>query len=270
MSDTGTTYTTQEPQGPLPTGGYYQWVAGKGYQYVAPGKGKIYKEIPQGPILPGAGWQALPGAGFRYQSPEERAIRTLQRPIMENGVLKKTYTDANGFTHTWNPRSGMYEVTSNALSTVAPVVGVASAMPTFDSSSYGSALNAVNTNLRSQLGQIEAGSRNRQIGFQDLLRQIGARAAGGATQFRSAASETGDYRMPAVMRGLDLIRGQEAQQRSSAYNTEAAAAAQDIARIQQARAAAAKERADIAMRQAAARNAFLTDWLKSQANFGGK
>ena len=181
------------------------------------------------------------------------------------------WTQSNtGFKYKWDPTLQAYSVVGTVAPT--PIVGKTGTMPEFDGSSFGGALSTLNTNLRRGLGQIEAEGRNRQIGFQDVLRQIGGRATGSGVQFRSGASETGNYRTPSVMQGMDIIRGREAIERSGAVGSEAAAAAQDRMRQEQLRTQAATERANLKMKEAAARAAQVNAWLQSQANptFGGK
>lgn len=211
--------------------------------------------------------------GYRVQNTPARVIngKTEVYNRAKGTWGPEEWTQPNtGFKFKWDPTLQAYAIVGTVAPT--PIVGVASNMPEFDSSAYGSALSSVNTNLRRGLGQVEAGSRNRQIGFQDLLRQIGGRAAGSGVQFRSGASESGSYRTPDVMKGMDIIRGREAIERSGAYGQEAAAAAADRAKQEQLRIAAENQRADILMKQAAARAAQINAWLASQVNpkFGGK
>lgn len=176
------------------------------------------------------------------------------------------YTDDSGFVQQWNPRMGIYEVVGTTTPPPRPpLVGTAFQMSEFDPSAYNSALSTIGTNLRRGLSGIEAGARNRMIGFQDMLRQIGGQATGAGTQFRSMAAETGSARTPDIMRAQDIIRSREAEARARAYADEANAAARDRLAMQEAERAAAAEQISILMRMAEARAAQVQADLARQA-----
>lgn len=199
-----------------------------------------------------------------YNRPKAGGQFYQQSPYGSMPVNK--YTDDSGFVQQWNPRMGIYEVVGTTTPPARPpLVGTAFQMSEFDPSAYNSALSTIDTDLRRRLGSIEAGGRNRMIGFQDLLRQIGGQATGAGTQFRSMASERGSYRRPDVMRGLDLIRGREAMARSQAIANEATAAAADRLAMQEAERTTAAERANLLLRMAEARAAQIQADLARQA-----
>ena len=141
------------------------------------------------------------------------SFRVLQTPQYDTNAqgevatFRRKFTSPDGYTHTWNPKLGMYEITGNA--SASPFLSASSSVSGGPSKNY----SGIERDAAEQRRQLRSSYLTSLAPLQEQLRQSRVQEAEQGEQYRSSMAGMGiggALPQSGLQRVLDFYRSQQA------------------------------------------------------------